>query len=314
MRPPRRMLGEMALLLAAASLLISSSSAGAQTDSNAQQPVKLNVLVLDSRNRPVSGLRQEDFQLTQEGKPQTISFFSAAEQPLSYGLVIDSSGSLRSQIDKVIMAGETIINGNKPEDEAFIMSFVSKTVTEQDFTRNKSRLLTALGSIDIKPGPTALLDAIYDAAEQLKRRKTENARRALILVTDGEDRNSFYNQDKLLSHLRKTDIQIFIIGLTLKLEKDNGGFSRKSSRDASEALLDRLARETGGRVFYPKDDRELQLAATEIMLSMRSQYVIGFIPATPLNSQQYRKVEVRVANSDDSPKRKVITRAGYVSP
>lgn len=310
----RRLPRNVALLLGAASLL--SALAWAQTGTPAPPLVKLNVTVLDSRNQPVKGLRREDFQLVEGGKPQTISFFSQEEVPLSYGLVIDASGSMRTQIGQVIRAAQNIVNSNKPEDETFIVSFVSSDniVTLQEITRNKPQLLVALGLLRVEGGQTALIDAVYTCADYLGKHQRDGARNALILVTDGEERNSFYKQEQLFSKLRKTGIQIFIIGLISKLDKDNGGLVRKSARDAAQTLLDRLAKETGGRVFYPKDDKALESAADEIMLSLRSQYVLGFTPNTPSKSGEFRKVEVTVTGPDDKSKRKVITQGGYLSP
>jgi Ca-activated chloride channel family protein len=306
--------GRMMTIPATAALL--SVLAPAQTQNTAQPAVKLDVLVLDQKMRPLTGLRQEDFRITEEGKPQAVTFFSKEEKPLSYGLVIDSSGSLRSQMDKVIRAAITIINGNKPEDEAFVVSFVSTDyiVTMQEFTRNKSELAGALSLLQIRKGQTALIDAIYTSADYLNKHKADDARRALILVTDGEERNSFYTADALFKYLRATGIQIFTIGLVRELNKDNGGFIRKSSREMAEELLERLAQETGGRTFYPKDDKDLQSAADEIMLSLRSEYVIGYLSNNPAKSKQYRKVTVTVESTDDTAKRKVIARPGYVSP
>jgi Ca-activated chloride channel family protein len=309
----RRRPGQVVFLLAAASLL--SVLAFAQTQTSAPPLAKINVLVLDRQNRPVRGLKQEDFHLAEDGKPVTVSFFSHEEVPLSYGLVIDTSGSLRSQISEVILAAQTIVNDNKPEDETFIVRFVDRAniVTEKEFTRNKSELLSALDSLYVKEGQTALVDAVYKAAEYLNNHQTNNARRALILITDGEERMSYYTKAKLFEYLRATDMQVFIIGLTLKLYKDVGP-GIKSQRQAAEELLDRLAKETGGRAFYPKDVKEVQDVADEIMLDLRSQYVIGFVPNSPSKSGEYRKVEVKVTSPDDKNKLKVITRGGYLSP
>ncbi|MBD0372218.1 MAG: VWA domain-containing protein [Pyrinomonadaceae bacterium] len=311
----RRLPRNVVILLAAASLL--SAPALAQTQTPPAPPlVKLNVTVLDRQNQPVTGLRQEDFQVVEGGKPQSVSFFSQEEAPLSYGLVIDASGSMRTQIGKVVLAAQNIIRGNKPEDETFIVSFVSSDniVTLQELTGNKSQLLSALNLLRVEGGQTALIDAIYTSADYLDKHRRDNARNTLILVTDGEDRNSYYKQEQLFSKLRKTRVQIFIIGLIYKLENDNGGIARKSTREAAQSLLDRLAKETGGVAFYPKNDKALESAAGELMLSLRPQYVIGFVPTTPAKSGQYRKVEVTVTSPDDKNKRKVITQGGYVAP
>jgi Ca-activated chloride channel homolog len=310
----RKRPGRFFVLLAAASLL--SALALAQTQTSAPPPAKINVLVLDRENHPVTSLKQEDFHLTEDGKPLTISSFSREEVPLSYGLVIDASGSLRSQMNKVILAAQNIVNGNKPEDETFVVSFVSRDniAKMQDITRDKSKLFDALRLIRAEGGQTALIDAVYISADYLHKNQRPDAHSALILVTDGEERNSYYNQEQLFGHLRKSKIQVFIIGLISQLDKENGGTIRKSTRESAQTLLDKLAKETGGRVFYPKDDKDLESAAQEIMLDLRSQYVLGFAPLTPAKSGQYRKVEVKVTSPDDKNKLKAITRGGYLSP
>jgi Ca-activated chloride channel family protein len=301
---------ERALVLLSC-ILLACAQSEAQDQSKAATPVKLSVLVLDKQNLPVAGLRQQDFVLLENGKPQTVSFFSAEDIPLSYGLVIDTSGSLRSQQDKLRGAALQIINGSKPSDEGFMTGFIDRTMLAQDFTREKSVLAEGLNRLSIHPGQTALVDAIYASAVHLNERKAENTRRALILITDGEERNSYYKVDQLIDYLRANDVQIFIIGLVRELEDNNGGLIKKSSRDEAEKLLERLARETGGRVFYPKDVKDVQKAAEEIMLDLHSQYVIGYVPSIQPNVKPYRKVEVTVAEASGKSKRKIIARAGY---
>jgi Ca-activated chloride channel family protein len=150
--------------------------------------------------------------------PQTIETFTREEVPISYGLAVDTSGSLRSQIQSVIDAGKTIVNSNKPGDETFLVRFISsdKIQTEQDFTDNKEMLMDGLDNLYVEGGQTAVIDAVYLSAEHVSEYKKgdegDRRRRALIVITDGEDRSSFYKQEQLFARLREEDVQIFVIG------------------------------------------------------------------------------------------------------
>ncbi|HEX8852198.1 MAG TPA: VWA domain-containing protein, partial [Pyrinomonadaceae bacterium] len=177
--------------------------------------IKLNVRVVDRLNRPVNDVRQEEFRVFEDGVLQTVESFTKAEVPISYGIVIDNSGSLRNQINQVIDASKTIVNSNKPGDETFLVRFVSSDEIKvmQDWTANKQDLNDALDDLFVEGGQTAILDAVYLSAEHAATHKKGNdledkRRRALILVTDGEDRNSFYKTEQLFEALKEEDVQI----------------------------------------------------------------------------------------------------------
>jgi len=171
--------------------------------------VNLNVRVIDRNNRHIDNLRQDDFHVFEDGVSQPIESFSREEVPISYGLAVDTSGSLRSQLQAVIDAGKTIINSNKAGDETFLARFISsdKIETVQDFTANKDSLMDGLDDLYIEGGQTAIVDAVYVTAEHVAEYKkgddNDRRRRALILITDGEDRSSVYTQEKLLARLRE---------------------------------------------------------------------------------------------------------------
>jgi Ca-activated chloride channel homolog len=281
--------------------------------------VNLNVRVIDRNNRPITNIRQDEFRVFEDGVPQTIAFFSKQEVPISYGLVVDNSGSLKNQLDKVIDAGKTIIKSNKSGDETFIVRFIDSEQIEelQDFTSKQEDLLDSIENMYSGPGRTAVIDAVYLASEKLARYKkgddSDRRRRALILVTDGEDRSSHYKQEQLFAQLRESNVQIYIIGFTSELDKE-GNFIKKSSRQKAEDLLEKLAKETGGRVFYPQSTAELPKIAEDITKDMRTQFVIGYSPTNKARDGSYRAVRVTVANSNDRDKRIVITRPGYTAP
>lgn len=273
--------------------------------------VLLNVRIADEAGRPVSDVRQEEIRVSEDGVPQTISFFSKEELPLSYGLAIDNSGSLRSQMDKVIEAGKIVVNGNSPNDETFLLRFISSDKIElvTAFTSNKALLFQALDSLYTEQGQTAVIDAVHVAIEGLaksKRRLDSNRRRALVLITDGEDRASQYKRSELTELLHKEDIQIFVIGLTNQIE---GWRERGEARD----LLKFLARETGGRVFFPNSASELRGIAEEITHDLRTQYLIGYTPTGVKPGKSFHKVQVTVAESQGKGKLVAVTRVGYIA-
>jgi Ca-activated chloride channel family protein len=279
--------------------------------------INLNVRVIDRFNRPISDVRQDEFRVLENGVPQKIEYFTKEEVPVQYGLVVDNSGSLRGQISQVIDAGKTIINSNKPGDETFVVRFIdsSKIELKQDFTADQNALFDALDEMYIEGGATAVIDAVYLAAERAAEYKKGNdlndrRRRALILVTDGEERNSQYKQDQLFARLREEDVQIFVIGFVNELESERG-FIRKSKRDKAVELLDRLAKETGGRAFYPTSLKELPDIAKEITRDMRTQYVISYNPTNKARDGSFRAIRVAVADAPGKEKRIAVTRSGY---
>ena len=282
------------------------------------QLVTLNVRVIDRNNRPINTVRQEDFHVFEDGVPQPIESFSREEVPISYGLAVDTSGSLRSQLPSVIDAAKTIINSNKQGDETFLVRFISsdKIETVQDFTPNQDLLMDGLDSLYVEGGQTAIIDAVYLTAEHVAEYKrgddSDRRRRALILITDGEDRNSFYKQEQLFAKLREEDVQIFVIGFVNELDKE-GGLIRKSPRERAVNLITKLATETGGRAFFPTSLSELPGIANEIVRDLRTQYVIAYNPTNKTRDGSYRAIRVAVDQGAGGDKRIALTRSGRLA-
>jgi Ca-activated chloride channel family protein len=281
--------------------------------------VTLNVRVIDRNNRPMNGVRQEEFHVYEDGVVQPIESFTREEVPISYGLAIDNSQSLRSQIQAVIDAGKSIVNSNKPGDETFLVRFVSsdKIETMQDFTANKDLLIDGLDDLYVEGGQTAVIDAVYLSAEHVAEYKkgddSDRRRRALIVITDGEDRTSFYSQEKLFSRLREEDVQIYVIGFVNELDKE-GGFIRKSPREKAINLINKLATESGGRAFFPESLSELPQIANEIVRDLRTQYVLAYNPTNKARDGTFRAIRVTVDNASTSDKRIALTRNGRLAP
>jgi len=281
--------------------------------------VTLNVRVIDRNNRPINSVRENEFHVFEDGLPQPIESFTREEVPISYGLAIDTSQSLRSQIQAVIDAGKTIVNSNKPGDETFLVRFISseKIETMQDFTANKDLLMDGLDDLYVEGGQTAIIDAVYLSAEHVAEYKkgddSDRRRRALIVITDGEDRNSFYSQQKLFARLREEDVQIYVIGFVKELDKE-GGFIAKSPREKAVSLINKLATETGGRAFLPESLSELPQIANEIVRDLRTQYVVSYNPTNKLRDGSFRTIKVVVDDALSHDKRIALTRNGRIAP
>ncbi len=278
--------------------------------------VNLNVRVIDRNNRPINSLRKEDFKIFEDNVPQEIEAFSKAEVPTNYALVIDNSGSLRMQLDKVIEASKIIINTNKPDDETSVIRFVSSSNIEiaQEFTSNKSDLTDALDNLYIQGGQTAIIDAVYLAAQRVdeyekSRNPNDKKRRALILVSDGEDRDSFYNEQQLFELLRESEVQIYAIGFVNELSKE-GGFISKSPQTKAKSFLERLAKETGGKVYFPNALSELNGIASDIASELRTQYLISYYPTNTEKDGSFRTIKVNVTDGPNKEKRIALTRSG----
>jgi len=273
------------------------------------QTVILHVRVTNPDDKAVLDVPQESFQVTEDGVPQKIAFFINKEVPLSYGLVIDGSGSMRSQINEILGAAGRIVSSNRPSDETFVVRFVStdKIYVQQEPTSNKTALFKALDQFYIEGGLSAVVDAIYLSAQKLAELKDTGQlrRRILILVTDGEDRVSFYKQDKLFELLGENNIQVFTIALTNEL--------KPSSRDKAMKLLTRLALDTGGRTYFPDSKTDIERVAAEIINDIRMQYVIGYEPTADDARKDFHKVLVTITENSNQEKRVAITRVGYQS-
>ncbi|HEX8288511.1 MAG TPA: VWA domain-containing protein [Pyrinomonadaceae bacterium] len=277
--------------------------------------VNLNVRVVDRNNRPVNNLSQKEFQIFEDGVAQPIEFFSKSEVPTNYSLVIDNSGSLRMQLEKVIEAGKIIVNTNRADDETSVIRFVSSDKIEivQDFTPKKTDVLDALDNLYTEGGQTAIIDAVYLAAEKVteyeKSRSDDRKRRALILVSDGEDRDSYYKEQQLFELLRESDVQIYTIGFVGELSKE-GGFISKSPQSKAKSFLERLATETGGKSYFPNSINELTTIAQDIASELRTQYSIGYIPTNDRRDGTFRNIKVQVADGPSKQKRIAVTRTG----
>ena len=275
------------------------------------EPVRLHVTFSDDKGRPAAEVRREDVRLFVDGVEQPLSLFEREEAPASYGLVVDNSGSLRFLIDYVIASALKIVEANRPGDETFVVRFVASEDVRllSRFTSDKEALRRAIEGMYVQGGQTALLDAVYFAAEYAEKNAAPDEggkarRRALVLITDGEDRDSSRKLDDVLKLLRRARIQVYCVGLVGELDRQRG-IVMGSKRDKAATLLKRLSAETGGRLLLVNNvQSELLQALDSVAADLHTTYVLGYAPgANPRG-----KVEVKVLERQGAPKLKALIR------
>jgi len=304
-RPRRQLVYECMLL---ALLCTLSAAARAQEVPPAgvaarEKPVtRVEILLTGGKGRAAPEPQREDLRLFVDGIERPILHFEKEVLPVSYGLVVDNSGSLKTQIRQVVAAARFVVEKNRPGDEAFVVRFVSSDNIKvlQTMTADVPALKASFDSMAVEGGQTALLDALYLAGDYLIKSASRTAppkrRRALLLVTDGEDRNSFYKVEQVLKLLKAGGVRVFCIGLTGTLD-DMRGLISQSKRETARELLRKIAAETGGRVFYAEKGGELEEAVGEVVENLRVQYVLGFEPAPATGGKSRGRVEVKVVGA-----------------
>jgi VWFA-related protein len=265
--------------------------------------VVLNATVLDDKQHMITTLAKDDFRVTEDGVPQTISSFQHQDIPISLGILVDNSGSMRTKRQAVNTSALDLVRASNPEDESFVVNFSDEAYIDQDFTANVTKLRDGLSHIDSKGG-TALYDAIMASADYL----TKNAKRpkqVLLVITDGEDNASSTTLEETVRRIQ--DLQgpvVYSIGL---LYDDSGG--GREARRARRAL-EMLANETGGISFFPKNLEQVDTIAGEVAKDIREQYTIGYHSTKPASQGGFRMVHVD-AKAKGYGKLIVRTRTGY---
>ncbi|MFY9609824.1 MAG: VWA domain-containing protein [Blastocatellia bacterium] len=271
--------------------------------------VVLDVTVLDQSSKPVTDLTKDSFLVTEDKIPQKIEFFGREQVPVSMVFAIDTSGSMRTKLDTVIKASSNLIKESKAGDEMAVIEFKLQPELLEEFTNNPTDVIDTLQGL-IASGQTAMLDALYLASDYANK-EGRNRRKAVILVTDGLDKDSIYKFNEVVEHLRETDVQIYLIGFTNDLDRDSAIF-KKSPRDKAESLLSKLAEETGGKSFFPRELSEVHLIAQAISSDLRTQYAIGYYPTNSRKDGSFRSVKVQV--SSGTRRLSARTRNGYTAP
>src|SRR5438477_2786968 len=205
--------------------------------------VQLPISVLDREGRPVNGLTKDHFQIFEDKVQQTIKSFKHEDIPLSLGLTIENSGSMRNKRERVNSAALAFVRESNPDDETFIVNFDDSAYLEQDFTGSIGDLIDALDNIDAR-GETALYDAVYLSADHVKSGKKD--KKALLLITDGEDNVSKYGFNKVIEALKQSKVTMYAVGL-LEENDQRGGLLRKPPSKKAKEDLKNFAAITGGK-------------------------------------------------------------------
>jgi Ca-activated chloride channel family protein len=271
--------------------------------------VLLDITVVDPSNKPVMDLKQEEFNVTEDKVPQKIEFFSREQVPVSLVFAIDTSGSMRPKLDTVVKASTNLVKASRRDDEMAVIEFKDQPELLEEFTTDTNDVIDTLNGL-VASRQTAMLDALYLAADYANK-EGKNRRKAVLVVTDGLDNDSFYKFGEVVSHLREIDVQVYLIGFINDLDKDSGLF-KKSPKEKAEGLLNKLAEETGGKSFYPKELSEVHAIAQQISTDLRTQYSIGYYPTNSSKDGTFRAVKVQV----NSGNRRLIARSrnGYTAP
>ncbi|MEQ1352559.1 MAG: VWA domain-containing protein [Candidatus Acidiferrum sp.] len=277
-------------------------------ESNIKVDVNLVVLhttVLDDRGRFAEGLKQENFRILEDKVEQKLAVFKREDVPVSMGLVIDNSGSMRDKRPRVNEAALTLVQTSNPQDEAFVVNFNDDFYLDldKDFTNSIPELKEALERIDSR-GSTALYDAVIGSLDHLK--KAAKDKRVLLVVTDGEDNTSHNSLDKAIKEVQKTDTVIYTIGL---LSEE----SKKNSKRAKKAL-EQLALASGGLAFFPENVDDVHNICEQVARDIRNQYTLAYYPTNTKRDGTFRTVQVEVIPPRGRGKLVARTRNGYYAP
>ncbi|AXC09496.1 Uncharacterized protein ACPOL_0109 [Acidisarcina polymorpha] len=267
------------------------------------EEVVLNVTVLDDHNRLVMNLARPDFKVSEDGVPQAIISFQHEDIPVSMGILVDNSGSMRDKRQAVNSAALDLVKASNRDDEAFVVNFSDEAYIDQDFTSDLGKLREGLAHIDSKGG-TALYDAVVASADQLAK-GAKRSKQVLLVITDGEDNASVMSLEQTIQRIQALQGPVvYSIGL---LFKDEGG--GREARRAKRAL-ELLSSETGGVAYFPKSLGEVDEIAAEVARDIRSQYTIGYHSTKAASLGGYRLVKVE-AHASGYGKLLVRTRSGY---
>jgi Ca-activated chloride channel family protein len=271
--------------------------------------VALHVTVTNKKGDLITSLNKSNFEVYENKVRQDISLFSRADIPVSAGLVIDNSGSMREKRAQVNAAAMTFVKTSNPQDEMFVVNFNDEYYldTPGDFTNSQKALQEALQRIDTH-GSTALYDAVVGSLNHLK--KAHRDKRVILLVTDGDDDASRLTFPETIRAAIKSNATIYAIGV---YSQDDREHDKRMVRRSTK-ILKELAEATGGRAYFPANLSQVQPICEEVAREIRSQYTIGYYPTNMAQDGSFREVSVKVIAPKGMGKLDVLTRPGYFAP
>jgi len=264
--------------------------------------VDLHATVIDKSGHFVTNLTRDAFTVLENGVAQQITTFKREDVPVSMGLIIDNSGSMRDKRVKVEAAALALVKDSNPEDEVFVVNFNDEAFNDlphgKDFTSDIKEMEEALTRIDSRGG-TAMRDAIRMSIDHEKE-KAHRDKKVLVVVTDGNDNSSLVSLENLVKASQQSGVLIYGIGLLSEEE-------RREAKRAERALA-ALAEATGGETFFPREVSEVDRIAHQVARDIRNQYTILYSPSNPAMDGTFRQIKVTVKAAGNPTVR---TRSGY---
>jgi VWFA-related protein len=306
----RTLLSSLAVLFVLSGLDPRGAGAQAQTPTFGVgiEIINLNLSVTDPGDNYVTDLESPDFAVYEDGIRQELSLFTHENLPISMVIMVDTSASMEEKISVAQQAAIRFTKTLRPVDLAQIVQFNDRATTLQPFTSDLEALEGAILATDTA-GPTALHNALYIALKDLTRERNPNElrRRAVVLLSDGEDTASLVTDDQVVELAKKSEIGIYAISLRPNRPQDR----QRQAFSQAEYLLTALSRETGGRVYFPASLNELAGVYDRIAEELRTLYSVGYVSSNPRRDGKWRRIVVRV------PEREGITvrhKLGYYAP
>jgi len=296
---PRVLIGIGLLALLALPLVAASQQEGTPSFSSDVSAVALDVVVTDTRGRFVRGLTQDDFLIMEDGAPQELVFFTSEGTPVTVMVLLDSSASIRSNLEEVQNAANRFINRLPRGDAARIGFFHNRVVFGPRFTDNMNEHVAMINQMRPQRS-THLYDALLASFDELS---TVQDRKALIVFTDGDDEGSETSMEEALEASRRANVSVYSVGLL--------GWSATGGMVINEGLLTQVAEYTGGRAFFPTDEDEMRDAFDTIAEELHRQYRMAYSPPTTEDVDGWRDIEVRMTSRENLIVR---TRLGYYRP
>src|SRR6266576_1813525 len=267
--------------------------------------VVLHTTVLDDCNRFADGLKSENFRVFEDKIEQKLSVFKREDVPVSMGLVIDNSGSMRDKRPRVNEAALTLVQASNPNDEAFVVNFNDDFYLDldKDFTNSIPELKEALERIDSR-GSTALRDAILGSLDHLK--KASKDKKVLLVVTDGEDNASRNSLERMIREVQKTDTVIYTIGLL--------GQENKKEAKRARKVLEQISAASGGLAYFPENVDDVHSICEQVAHDIRNQYILAYYPTNTRRDGSFRTIQVEVIPPRGRGRLMARTRNGYYAP
>jgi Ca-activated chloride channel homolog len=273
--------------------------------------VLLHATVRDGNGRRVDNLTQSDFRVYEDDILQKLAVFSHADIPVTMGIVIDDSGSMRSLRPAVDAAAWSFVQTSNPADQAFVVTFNTayQVDTPGAFATSKEQLKTALNHIN-SHGGTALYDAVYASLDHLK--LGDRDKKVLLVISDGDDNASAHSFAQLLWLAARSNAEIYTIAPAE--DEDNSAHGSSDAGSYATQVLKRLTQSTGGRAFFPDSLAQVDSVCRQIAHAIRDQYTLGYYPNETASEGAFRRVRVDAFAPNAVPPLTVVTRPGYYAP